>query len=558
MRVFNEGDMVTIVSNLEVDWSNNVVEEMVQHQGKQARIMRVCGRSMYCGGDYKIDVDGQTFYWYGCNFVEFHEAKNIDTNFNIGDILQTKKVSGNKTYIMDTGSLGIVIDKGVVEDGSHAYKLYYYEKDIKNKCKTEMIWVKESEVEKRTLSEKALHGFNDIFNDNYYGLEGKTDAHDIAHKFIVEELERIQLEDEDVEEDDSFQIPEIKLYDESIIEEMIGKVDKIQIIRLFSLHVNFKDAKKNIDNVLRKWAINKSHIYKALGNNLKITDVKKVELSDSMIREKRKELKGEFPQYEQFIDNLTSKHIKHNSITSPCGFLKEVGAKEGMKITKLAHQLYEREEFDIALSKLTQEKECDRYFHVSIDPLDILMMSINNSDWSSCHHFDHGDWNVGCLVYMYDNCSLIAYASSSDEPKKIKVDDKMEIKAINKCWRQMLGFDENTLGQFYGRQYPNESSVYASSVRSLFASRVCDTYGCENKWIRSTANDSHMIASELEELYYNDVSRGATDHGKVLRLKEFSSEIPKFHIGHNDSDKLMCMSCDDEVSQREYEGMCEM
>ena len=390
-------------------------------------------------------------------------------------------------------------------------------------------------------------------------LSHHVDEHEavrIACDNLKDALEQFKIEAEttveptDEGDDDltqRFKVPEIKLYDEEIIQEMIDKVDKKALLNMFKFHVDFSDAKANLDNVLRKWAINKSHLYKILGNELRIKSTAKVEVDNSILSSKIQELKKELPQYGQFLSCVDIDEFKENTMKYGNSFLSRIGGRKGMKITKLAHSAYECEALDIELSKITQEKECDMFYYISIDPMDILTMSMTNSGWRSCHSFYDGEYRTGSVVYLYDNASLVAFCSSKDEPIDIKIYDRYgeciqdTVNVINKNWRQMVAFDTDTLAQLYSRQYPSDSRFKSRAIRDLFSSQISSHFGCENMWMKKSTNSEMIQRSSLENLYYNDVRCYDHSIGSMLRLKSNADDSPVFCMGANNTGKFLLL-----------------
>ena len=100
--------------------------------------------------------------------------------------------------------------------------------------------------------------------------------------------------------------------------------------------------------------------------------------------------------------------------------------------------------------------------YLSIDPLDYLTISQNDSNWTSCMSLDDDDSDShrgGVMEFMNDRVTLVAYLlKDSDDFDNMNV--LSEIAPWNdKKWRVLVHIDTNENGEtsiIYNRQYPFE------------------------------------------------------------------------------------------------------
>jgi len=105
---------------------------------------------------------------------------------------------------------------------------------------------------------------------------------------------------------------------------------------------------------------------------------------------------------------------------------------------------------DIA-SRYIQDIKITGNLYLSVDPLDFLTISENNSNWRSCHSLD-GDFRMGNLNYMIDDTTLIAFLAN---------EKKEQLKCMpagllwnNKKWRMLVHTNNWESIIYYNRQYP--------------------------------------------------------------------------------------------------------
>lgn len=392
------------------------------------------------------------------------------------------------------------------------------------------------------------YDFGRMYNDKYEEHLLEDIPEDIMLAF-QSEIKEMMKEYQDIldgnvvaPKEEKWEYNKIPMYDKSIVEEMIAKVDKINFAKIISaingLELRGDSNNQIVDNMLRLWAMGKSHIYVAMGRNLRVSSTVDIEKTESIIKSERNSVAEDFPQYKLYIRGLHYSAIQNNKIDDYCDgvFHQNIGVKVG----KLFHQWYRDKDLDIALSKLIDNKNITRNIHVSIDPIDILLMSNNNNGWQSCQRILKGEYRTGAVVELYSNTSLVSFATSSEKESEIQI-GKYKVKAFNKCWRQLVYFNNDTGSQLYAREYPNSHAEQSRGVRLLFESVLAKHYGHKDVWKKKQFDGS--IQSSLSSYHYNDIKHGGTK-GTLIFFNETDRELDKkFQSGKTYKSRYICPSC---------------
>lgn len=116
---------------------------------------------------------------------------------------------------------------------------------------------------------------------------------------------------------------------------------------------------------------------------------------------------------------------------------------------------------------------------LSVNPLEMLLASMYTTGWGSCHRLDGGEYCTGPVAYMLDNCTAIAYATSSNAPCDLAGDRVLPVKS----WRQMVFFDLDAGSALMSRQYPGNSVATARVAREAVATVLARHHGVEQpRW----------------------------------------------------------------------------
>lgn len=324
---------------------------------------------------------------------------------------------------------------------------------------------------------------------------------------------------------------------DGVVEEMISKVDKRKMKRILSSCLQI-DAKQivGIDALLKTWAEAKKDIYLLFDRQLSKSVDNEFELSYDEKTDIFKELEKKFPiEYYYFYNKFSfESEVFPNTIRKNSGYnqLKKIfpNIQEGMKFTQLVHEACKNEKLDTALSEfynLTKVKGC---ITISIDPIEYMLMSLNDSGWSSCHtlhqqkegRVSYGCYSAGIFSYMCDDASIIAFRHKKEESEIVV--NRTKIKAFSKSWRQMVYLNLDEKSFICSRQYPSSNVVAEKVVRDMFEEMLSNKFELNNVWkIKRDKYDiqRHIIdevPSDIDDydkeeyvpvpLHYNDVLNG--------------------------------------------------
>ena len=262
-----------------------------------------------------------------------------------------------------------------------------------------------------------------------------------------------------------------------------------------------------VKKYLRTWAVSKYRFYKMFGDKLKVDKEIEVAPDTSLVRQEMNDLKREFPLYRAVFDSVSDTGVAKNEISKSYtwdSYFEDKRVKEGMKFTKFI-SLFGNKDLDMALSKLYQNLG-KTTISISIDPIDFLTVSINNSGWKSCHNFFDGCYRNATLSYMNDETSLVSYIGNKKLPYSSY---ELPFEWNSKRWRQMVYVSKNSSAVAFSRQYPNTSNEVAKEVRNLFEEVFSNYFNVENKWkVFNSCSNGGVSVDNGSRLIYNDISNG--------------------------------------------------
>lgn len=414
--------------------------------------------------------------------------------------------------------------------------------------------------------------------------------------------------------------------DEMLMKEMIKKVDKKKLKKLIAMCFNIKDCEVlGLEQLLEEWAEQKVNLYKLFGNQLKIE--KEIDISKEKLKEIQEQTgnseeglqnyyANEFSTFKQniyelspVIYNMFNNAFNWEEIKSQVpdvdryvisaqyreGFFKR--DKETMSFSTLMHKAFLSNDVDVEVSKYLQKisGNIKGKVYVSIDPFDFVTMSMNRSNWSSCHSLhscgsnedgvEVGCYSAGIFSYMCDNVSAIAFKTDGEE-YKYEFNNR-SIMAESKNWRQMIFIHPEREYFIASRQYPYKTEIIAKIIREMIEERIDNCKEVEedkevndknNKWkvsrkcydnekfVENSLFDKSEVSidcqedadcndSDIEVLHYNDILHDFT-YQFIYQSKCNKEDLPKIYIGSNpncvicgkneliEHDKPICEDCE--------------
>lgn len=311
-----------------------------------------------------------------------------------------------------------------------------------------------------------------------------------------------------------------------IEKEMLSQVD-VEGLEQLILHLSHLNADLRIDirEHLNNWAKNKSHLYLAFGKKLKLE--KEIELDFSGNSNYVKSLISKFYQeitqakVKRFLKSCSNAEVVMNCLNRNVSF-ENVKFRAGDKISKCIGKILdlyditpaEKDSVLIKFSMLIQGVKAKGSAVLSIDPVDYITMSENNSNWESCHSMS-GCFRTGPFAYLQDSSTTISYVKPKDDCVFTYGDSKT-LTYSNKNWRQIVLFSKELKYATQLRQYPYTSQANQSTVASIVMNILNAKSGldyqihsidvCDMPRYFSTL---HECTEEGEDLCYNDLTNEA-------------------------------------------------
>lgn len=242
-----------------------------------------------------------------------------------------------------------------------------------------------------------------------------------------------------------------------------------------------------IDNLMDTWERNKAPFIKKFGGTIKRSDVwLSLKLTEEEKDSKFDRLIGALDRevdtscsavdgtslYDFLMDNKEG-FFKNQVV---CSYPK-LNINKGMKLLKcfkyfLPSFTETRKAQDFA-SRFIQEDKIEGYLYLSVDPIDFLTLSENNSGWDSCHALDK-DYRAGNLSYMLDKTTIVAYLANDKKENLRALPDGVEW--YSKKWRMLLHTNNFESVIYYDRQYPFDSLTLEQKVANQIAILMDDSF----------------------------------------------------------------------------------
>lgn len=358
----------------------------------------------------------------------------------------------------------------------------------------------------------------------------------------------------------------------------------------------------NCSNLIQKWHQNKSHFIEMFGGETSVTTTNKVsfKLDDNM---KETQFTLFVEQLRDFLDEDLFAKDKNDCHFSFIDFLvknqktfenkvfasKDSKIKTGDKLLKSFKYFIQdkgklRKAQDLA-SSFIQKDKIEGYVTFSVDPIDFLLLSENNENWSSCHRLD-GDYRAGNLNYVCDKTTFIAYISSG-EKQHIKCLPP-DIAANSKKWRMLLHWDITKPILWFNKQYPFElikaRESMASGLIDIFEQYSGDILYPNLKYIDNcgvreikvgektvTLDHNHIFyydylfdgedliqSPEYKNTFYNDLLYSSTYLPYVSShyLGVVSKEELKDYLTIKIGETIPCLACGEGVIQHRDSFLC--
>ena len=147
--------------------------------------------------------------------------------------------------------------------------------------------------------------------------------------------------------------------------------------------------------------------------------------------------------------------------------------------------------------------------HISINPMDYITSSITKHGWKSCHSMIDGMCGGGCLSYMFDKGTLVAFMASDSMYLYDLCGNNKPFSWNSKLWRQLIYSNYLDNDFVFCREYPqnyNNNSV-AEKVRNMLEECVSGFTETPNKWVisKNGARKGGIYKNCKGSAHYDDV-----------------------------------------------------
>lgn len=387
---------------------------------------------------------------------------------------------------------------------------------------------------------------------------------------MVEFLNKDKVEKKVEYKSYSIAIPDNKK-DESVIEEMISKVDIDRLVKMISISLERgkRPKQEHVDWFLRQWALNKYEFYLAFGHKLSISTPISFQMDDNEMSSGVYGMYHTFPKYAATLDVITRKGgIKayvNNKMPSDISLFKTYCSEVytgGMKVSKFLSQLFQDGAFDLEFSKLLQDREVKGNINISIDPYDFLTCSQNMHGWKSCFAL-RGQYRAGPYSYCIDGSSLVVFRDNgkaynySVSMAEGEVDDfgKNAFSGNSKSWRQFCHFDKKTCAAIFSREYPSDKKIdgVREVARTLLESTISKYLGIPDEWDnygdqKDLANKAYfgaVIYHDEGQHHYSDIAHWPSlmQRYQIQKTLIAPSGIDMSKVDIRAGHKLRCFVC---------------
>ena len=363
--------------------------------------------------------------------------------------------------------------------------------------------------------------------------------------------------------------------------ELLSDEDK-QIITNYVVKYGInKEDYIGTEEFLEEWSKAKVKLYRALGNQFKISIPYTYNLSEEDIRADMRENLLEHPFVSSVFDWLCSEElitILYSMKDEKAGFTrfdiekllsskllatnvvtydmvlnvldtkKKVKIQKGTKTIKAIYKILEYfdwpaskesyESFRIAHSQVLNTKTIKGNLVISIHPMDFITMSDNDNDWSSCMNWvEEGCYRLGTVEMMNSNNVIVCYLENEKKQfffGKSHIFENEEDKKLytwnNKKWRQLFYLNKDIICS--GKSYP----YYQEDMTLFLLSKIKEIVSSNMGWSYSFG----------PQRYKDMITINDEDDFEMAKINSYSHKIifnteAMYHDFINDKDfKYFC------------------
>lgn len=518
-------------------------DDMIKFAGKTVEIEKILKNCSYNDCPSFRFVEDSDMYTWSFEWVDYiiDETIFIEDNTNTGiyefkkgDLVRIKSrfLGDGELVDTDTDYCGIPVKNYVVDGNSKKTGRKLVICDI--------------------IDGKVLPYF---LNDNYDAKPITLDMIELEEKDYVENIKKLKEKRGTVSKTKQKVLDDIE-----IIEEMKSKVNIKDFRKIYAGSMKkIPNNLKGVEQIIHHWACNKKHLYRLLGNKLSISREFEYLKEEKDVKQDRENLYRAFPGTYYFFKRLLDSEILTNKLTrnydcynTEC-LTYSHSFSIGDKVSKMVDEMFHNEKLNMAFSDIIAQNKIKGIVEISIDPIEYLLASCNQSGWNSCHRmfqvgttgYSYGQWSAGVLSYMCDDVSMIAFRHNG-KLFEYKINNQ-KVQAHSKNWRQMVWINKDFNEFIYSRQYPNRIEKVTKIVREMLEEQIDNNIECEKNWVHSTDKskmknivaDNNNLKSQV--LHYNDVLHDF--QADLCYKKELELKNNSIKVGSNP----ICPNCGNEV-----------
>ncbi len=301
--------------------------------------------------------------------------------------------------------------------------------------------------------------------------------------------------------------------------------------------VSYKSNLQGIHKLRDQWINNKwaklGHLFDKDGRK---QEEMPVGLSTEMFNELFSSTRNLFHELDleipDIIKLLSADEFKQNRVLNPHGH-GDLKNYVGMKLSKFLTRNYipkdQVDEFNIRFSMIIQSAKQTGTLIVSINPLDILLIS--HMGITSCHRLGSnidgagaGEYAAGTLQYLVDRYTAVSYLTNN-HMKPVSINHtNCDFQYPFKLWRQLCYIDVNNLSALFMRQYMNDHEDAHALARKMVARALRGSIGKPKiGWTKTVSNDGQ----DLKDLIYNESDLAYIDPpSSMIKLKHPDAGAP--------------------------------
>lgn len=338
----------------------------------------------------------------------------------------------------------------------------------------------------------------------------------------------------------------------SIEQKMMSLVDEDLLVEVIKNRLSENiDRGIDVKQYLDKWVRNKKDLFVMFGEQLTLSQEVEYDITTnenaclSLIHQfSVKEFSSkEFALAKVLLQSLSVREVKENILDCDHNILG-ISLRRGERVSRALGRLIlngdakQRDKLQTKYSMLIQSFSAKGRAVLSIDPIDYITMSENDSGWSSCHALD-GCYRAGTLAYLQDKSTCISYVASSHNAVVNVNGERKEF--TNKTWRQIVSFSMERDYAIQARQYPNMNDANQQTIAKMISDALSTSNGGAEYHsfavdVNSRLEDLHQDFEYDEDttVFYNDIAHQAFRTAFIVAQTKFNStqDVHDAHRSH--------------------------